>query len=390
MAWSRQSWALLLVLAGNMLIDSLEVSTIVVAMPSIGRALHVSPPASSLFMISFAVGFGGAAVPARRVAAAAGRRRVYLASLVVFAAASLLSGLAPSAAVLVAARAAKGVCVALTAPTGLAIIADVFPDGPARHRAVSVYSLFGGSGFSAGLLLSGALTLVSWRWTLMFSGLATLALFPAALRAIPRDRDTAVPGAAPSGAAPGRLLIRAAAGAAVLNGSYWGFLFVTTFALQAAARWSPLETGLALLPASVPLALTALWSDRLVRSFGPGRLIAAGSLSALAGYAYYLVAGSGRAYLTGLLPVVLLVGLGFVLSFYALNLQAAASAPPHRRAAAISRYQMSVQLGGAAVVSLAALAAAMDLRAALAMVTAVAATGPLVAAGGVAADSRKR
>ena len=69
---------LLLALSGNMLIDSLEVSTLVVAMPSIGRGLGLTPPAAAGFMICFALGFGASVLPARRLTARLGRRRVYL------------------------------------------------------------------------------------------------------------------------------------------------------------------------------------------------------------------------------------------------------------------------------------------------------------------------
>lgn len=399
---NRRQWALLLVLAGNMLIDSLEVSTLVVATPSISRGLHVAPSVSSLFMISFAVGFGGALIPGRGMTAAAGRKRVYLASLLVFAAASVVSGLAVNAPTLIAARVVKGVCVALTAPTGLAIISSTFPDGAARNRAVSIYSLFGASGFSVGLLLSGVLTLISWRWTLVVGGPAALALFPVALRVIPSDgavgspaQSAAVRPAFGTAEAPAwlayRRLIRPAAGAAALNGSYWGFLFVATFSLQAAARWSPLAAGLALLPTSVPLALTVLPSGRLTPRIGPGRLIAAGSLASLTGYAYYLTVGCRlTSYLAGLLPVTVAVGIGFMLSFSALNLLAVMRAPMERRAAAVSVYQTSVQLGGAAVLAATSLLTVLGSRPALAAVTVSAAAGLLVAAGGLAVDSRRR
>ncbi len=390
--------ALLLVLSGNMLIDSLEVSTVVTAMPPAGGALHVSPAASSGFMLSFAIGFGGFIPLGRRVTARFGRRRVYLGSLLVFAAASLAAGFAVSPAMLDAARVVKGACVALTAPAGLAIIATTFPEGPSRQKAISVYSMFGASGFSAGLLISGALALINWRWALLFSGASALALFPMALGYVPADhrdaRLAASPRTAPSPrsapaaepAKPSRYwpLVRSAAGAAMLNGPYWGFLFLATFALQARAGWTPLETGLALLPTSLPLALTALHASRLARRFGPGPLIALGSLAALAGYAWYLRSGPRPVYLTGLLPTALLVGIAFMLSFSALHLQATTGVPASRQAAVAAVYQACVQLGGAAVL------AAGGTRLALATVTAFAAAGALIAVIGPAAGATRR
>src|SRR5262249_20178732 len=138
-AWNPRRRALLLMLSGNMLLDALEVSTIVVAMPAIGGGLGLSPPAASWAMTGFALGFGASILPGGRLAARLGRRRVYLWALLVFALASIVGGLATGGPMLIATRVIKGICVAFTAPTGLAIIASSFEEGPARNRAVSVY-----------------------------------------------------------------------------------------------------------------------------------------------------------------------------------------------------------------------------------------------------------
>ncbi len=159
--WSPALWGLLFVLAANMLLDALEVSVALVALPAIGDDLGLAPHQLHWVVSGFAAGFGALLLFGGRLVAILGRRPVYLAALLVFAAASLVGALADHAALLVATRFVKGFCAALTAPTGLAIIASAFPEGPARSRALSVYSLFGASGFSLGLLLSGALTEVS-------------------------------------------------------------------------------------------------------------------------------------------------------------------------------------------------------------------------------------
>ena len=393
-------WALLLMLSGNMLIDALEVSTVVVAMPSIGRSLHLAPSSASWFMTCFALGFGGFILPGARLTARLGRRRMYLAALLVFALASLAAGLAADPFTLAATRVVKGVSVAVMAPTGLAIIANTFADGPARRRALAVYSLFGASGFSAGLLLTGALTLTSWRWALALGAPVGLLLFAFGLRLIPGDAAKTPPAPArsatpassgppgPPGPSPVRAwpVLRSAFGAAALNGPYWGFLFVVTYRLQADRGWSPLTTGLALLPTSLPLALTALASGRLVSRFGPPRLITAGSLAALAGYVWYL-AGDGRAsYLSGVLPTALLVGVGYVLSFSALHIQAVSGVPPHRQGVVTGIYQTAVQIGGAATLAAVAFTAAASRTAALLVVAAAAAAGWLVSVAGLATD----
>ncbi|KUL31150.1 MFS transporter [Streptomyces regalis] len=437
--WSPALWGLLLVLAGNMLIDALEVSVALVALPAIGADLDLAASQLHWVVSGFAVGFGGLLLFGGRAVKLLGRRPVYLAALLVFSAASLVGALADSAALLVATRFVKGFCAALTAPTGLAIIASTFPEGPARSRALSVYSLFGASGFSAGLLLSGALTEVSWRWTFAAPAPVALVLFVAGLRLIPRDRpDPGIPrrydvaGALSLTGAmlalvytiasgPGgdwdhprtigafvlaalltalflrveltveqpllRLelfahgaLMRSALGAGALNGSYLGLLLVGTLHLQQRAGWSPLETGLAFLPAAAPLALTALWSGRIVARFGAARLIAAGALAAPLGYLLYPRGGSAAVhYTTDVLPTMLLVGAAFVLAFTAFHVQATGAVPDGRQEAAGGLYQTAVQLGAALMTALCAALYPVGTGAVLRLITTVGLFGLAVA-----------
>jgi predicted MFS family arabinose efflux permease len=234
-------------------------------------------------------------------------------------------------------------------------------------------------------LLSGALTMVSWRWTLLFSGLVAVALLPLALRLIPGDEGT---GAGPALARlgidifTGSALLRSAAGAAAMNGTYWGFLLVTTFEVQSQLDRTPMTMGLLLLPTSLPLALTALASGRIVGRFGPRRLILAGSLSAFLGYAWYLAIGT-PADVWSILPTVLLVGVAFMLSFSALHFQAIAGVPPARQALVSGVYQTAVQLGGALMLVLVAVGTGLKHNPALLLVTAVAAGGLTVALAGL-------
>lgn len=403
-------WGLLLVLAGNMLIDALEVSALVVAMPEIGTDLGLAPTTLQWTMSGFAIGFGGLLLFGGRVVALQGRRRVYLAALLVFAIASVVAGLASGPEVLFATRFVKGFCVALTVPTGLAIISTAFREGPDRARALSVYTLVGAGGFTAGLLLSGLLTEVSWRWALAFPAPLVLVLFAFGLRLVPADEPAAHPPrryaavnaltltgsllalvhaivsvpvhgwadarcvgsflvfAALAGAfvtaertssepllRPGVLrngpMIRSAVGAAALNGSYLGLLVILTFQFQELWGWSPLLTAVALLPASAPLAVTALASGRMVSRFGAPRLIALGALSPLVGYVLYVWQGPRASYAADVLPVLLLVGAGFVLSFAALNTQAVSGVPAAERGPAGAVYQSAVQLGAVLMIA---------------------------------------
>ncbi|MCX5381211.1 MFS transporter [Streptomyces sp. NBC_00091] len=443
---ARARWALVSVLAANMLVDALEVSATLVALPSVGSGLGLSVPRLQWLVSGFAAGFGGLLLLGGRLVERLGRRRVYLAALLVFAAASLAGALTDSALLLTATRVVKGFCVALTAPTGLAIILSAVPEGAERRRAVSVYSFFGAAGFCSGLLLSGLLTGIGWRWTIAFPAPVALLLLAAGLRLIPADgtaprgprprlgRHPLVAGLALTGTvlllvyalsslagpagqrrsaaaalagalllgavlvraertAPSPLLrtellrhaplLRSALGAAALNGSYVGFLLVAALDLRRAG-WSSWETALAFLPASAPLALSALHSGRIAARLGPARAVAAGAAAAPLGYALYPSGGGGRVDYTDLLPAMSFVGVAFVLAFTALHLQATGTVPPALQTAAGGLYQTCVQLGAALTTALtSALYAAAGQGPALWLVTAVGLAGACVALGGL-------
>ncbi|MFF7637032.1 MFS transporter [Kitasatospora sp. NPDC008050] len=383
---SRRQRALLFVLAGNMLIDALEVSVLLVAMPAVKDDLGLSLWNTQWVMSGFALGFAALLLLGPAITARWGRRRVYLAALVVFVAASLLGGLADQGALLILTRVVKGMCAALTAPTGLAIISTTFREGPEQRRAVSVYSLFGAVGFTAGLLCSGLLTELSWRWSVVCSAPVALVLLVFGLRLVPGDQHAT--GSAPRVKAAllrNGPLLRSALCAASLNGAYLGLLLLVTFQLHAQLGWNSWQTALAYLPACVPLALSLPFAGRLVGRLGTDRLIVAGALSATLGDALYLWQGTPRSYPTGVLPTMLLVGAGFVLSFAALNMQATSAIPAAEKRLAVPLYQTAVQLG--AVLVLPAVAALIGghggYRPALLLITAVGAAGSLVALTGV-------
>lgn len=448
-------WGLLLVLASNMLIDAIEVSAAIVVLPKLGSELQLPIVTLQWVMSGFAIGFGGLMLFANRVVAVLGRRHVYLAALLAFAAASVVGGLAQGPQLLIASRFVKGFSVALAAPTGLAIINTAFPDGPARSRALSVYTLFGALGFTAGLLLSGLLTEFSWRCTFLFPAPIVVVLFACGLRLVPSDdsgsrprrfdtagaftfigalaalvrgivsvpahgwMDLRVLGALVASsilliafvaierhaAEPllrlslltNGVLVRSAVGAATLNGSYLGLLLVLTFQLQSLMGWTPLRAALALLPASVPLGVTSLFSGRMVSRFGTARLIALGAFLPLVAYALCLRPHVSTAYVADILPTLLLVAAGFVLAFAALNIQSTSDLPISARGMAIGVYQTAVQMGAAIVIALvsallashqqppgtSAAAILSSYRPALWLVTAVGGLGLLVSLAGV-------
>jgi MFS family permease len=185
--WSPRLWAILLVLCGAICLDALDVSMVGVALPDIRTALGLSTSSLQWVVSGYVLGYGGLLLLGGRAADLLGRRRVFLAALAVFAVASLFGGLVSSPGLLIAARFIKGIAAAFTAPAGLSLLTTTFHEGPMRNRAISVYSAFGASGFSLGLVLSGLLTEVSWRWTLLIPAPVALLVLAAAIPVIPRD-----------------------------------------------------------------------------------------------------------------------------------------------------------------------------------------------------------
>ncbi|MFB7867747.1 MFS transporter [Streptomyces sp. NPDC056069] len=380
-SWDARQWSRLLVLSGNMLLDAIEVSVILIALPTLSARFDLTPWGAQWLMSGFAIGFAALLLLGPVLCARIGRRRAYLGAMLLFGLASLAGGLAGGPALLIAVRVVKGCCAALTAPTGLAIINDLFPEGPERRRALSVYSLFGAAGFTAGLLLAGGLLEADWRWVFVFPAPVALVLLIAGAYVLPRGQGGGParlprPGLLKRGALP-----RSALGAACLNGTYQALLVLVVFQLSEGFGWSPWRSALALLPACVPLALSVPFAGRFIARHGARRLVTLGALFPFLGYALYLARPGSGSYALGTLPVLLLVEAGFCCAFVALNAQATAGLDPADRGPAVSLYQAAVQLGAAVLLPPVALLLTYGSgpRPAAALVTAVGALG-LVAA----------
>src|ERR1700761_255351 len=184
--WTPQLWGILIVLGGALMLDGLDVSMVGVALPSIRDALHMSTASLQWIVSGYTLGYGGLLLLGGRAADLLGRRRVFVVAVAVFAVVSLLGGLVSSPGLLIAARIIKGAAAAFTAPASMSLLTVTFPEGPMRNRAFSIYSVFGASGFSLGLVLSGLLTQVNWRLTLLVSAPAAALVLLGALTLIPR------------------------------------------------------------------------------------------------------------------------------------------------------------------------------------------------------------
>jgi MFS family permease len=191
---SGRAWGVLLVLCGALFLDALDFSMANVALPSIDAELGLSTSSLQWVVSGYVLGFGGFLLLGGRAADLLGRRRMFLLSLGVFALASGLGALVNDGALLIATRFIKGVAAAFTAPAGLSIITTTFAEGRARNRALAIYTATGATGFSLGLVFSGLLTEIGWRWVFVFPMPLTLIALVAAIRLVP---DSGRP--APSG-----------------------------------------------------------------------------------------------------------------------------------------------------------------------------------------------
>src|SRR5438067_13509368 len=182
---SRRAWAMLLVLCGALFLDALDVSMVGVALPSIRPDLHMSTSSLQWVVSAYVLGYGGFLLLGGRAADLFGRRRVFLVALGVFVVASALGGIATDGTLLVVTRFVKGLSAAFTAPAGLSIITTTFPEGPARNKALSVYTATGATGFSLGLVFGGLLTEIGWRWAFLLPAPVALVTLLAATRLVP-------------------------------------------------------------------------------------------------------------------------------------------------------------------------------------------------------------
>ncbi|HJQ06274.1 MAG TPA: MFS transporter [Nocardioides sp.] len=405
--WTPRTWAMLMTLCIVLALDGLDVSMIGVALPSIGSDLHLDTSTLQWLVSGYVLGYGGLLLLGGRTADLLGRRRVFLVALAVFAIASLAGGLVSTGPLLILTRFVKGLAAAFTAPTGLSIITTSFAEGPARNRALSIYTVFGAGGYSGGLLFGGLMTGVGWRWTFLLPVPIALAALAAGWFLIPRDRPAegghdlagAVLSVSPmlllvytvvSAPAAGwtsvrtlgsfalvvalfaaflaverrvahplvRLgilrtptLLRASIAIVAMAGSYFSWQFIVTLFLQDSLGWSPLHLALAILPVGVMVTVSAFFSNRLVDRVGPGPIIAVTLTAMAVGYLLFLRIDTTPAYLTTLLPAIVLIAIGWI-GFPAVNILATNGIDDDEQGLAAGVLQTSMQVGAAIVLAI--------------------------------------
>ena len=175
----------LVVIATAQLMVVLDATIVNVALPHIQTALNFSGSGLEWVVNAYALTFGGLLLLGGRAGDILGRRRVFIAGIILFSVASLLGGFATTQAWLLGARALQGVGGAIIAPTALSLVTTNFPEGPPRNRAMAVYSAMSIAGGAVGLILGGVLTTyLSWRWVFFVNvpiGLVVVLLAPRVL-----------------------------------------------------------------------------------------------------------------------------------------------------------------------------------------------------------------
>ncbi|MFD4293538.1 MFS transporter [Rhodococcus sp. NPDC058532] len=408
--WTGRLWGILAVLCVVMFLDGLDVSMVGVALPSIGTELGLDTTSLQWIINGYVLGFGGLLLLGGRTADLLGRRRVFLAALAVFAVASLIGGLVDNGTLLIVTRFVKGLAAAFTAPTAMSILTTTFREGPARNRALSIFSVFGASGYSSGLILGGLLTSAGWRWTFLMPVPFAAAALAAAWVLIPRDRPADSGGHDLGGAitlvagmmlavytvvsAPSRgwadpltlgsfalaavllasfflvenraahplvrlsilrvgTIVRANLSIVALFGSYLSFQFMMTIFLQSVLGWSPLKMALALLPTGLIVAVASPFVGRPIDRFGTSPMILAALASLSLGYLWFLFVGNDQpSYVVAILPAAILLGVGFALGFTSIMAQATAGVDDAEQGLASGLVQTSAQVGAALVLAL--------------------------------------
>src|SRR5258708_1694832 len=231
----------LVVIATAQLMVVLDATIVNVALPHVQKALGFSGTGLEWVVNAYALTFGGLLLLGGRAGDILGRRRVFIAGMILFSAASLVGGFATTQAWLLAARAAQGVGAAVIAPTALALITTTFPEGPPRNRAMGVCSAMSIGGAAVGLMAGGLLTTYfSWRWVLFVNvpiGIVVALMAPRALAGSPGRRGRFdLPGAITSTAGLAALVYGLTSAATSQNGvSHWGDTKVTVSLTAAVA-----------------------------------------------------------------------------------------------------------------------------------------------------------
>ena len=399
----------LAVIATAQLMVVLDATIVNVALPHIQTALGFSGTNLEWVVNAYALAFGGLLLLGGRSGDLLGRRRVFIAGIVIFSLASLAGGFATGQAWLLGARVVQGVGGALAAPTALALIAVTFPEGPPRNRAMGVYAGMSVAGGAVGLLAGGLLVpFLNWRWVFFVNvpiGLAVAFLAPRVLPESERRRGRFdLPGAitgslglallvyglsnaatSPNGVShwgDAKVIISLVAAAVLLvafgiievrsrsalmpirvlrsrdrSGAYlvslcigtalFGMFFFLTLFVQNVWGYSALRTGVSYLPMAGMILVASAAASQLVSRIGARPLMIAGSMVGTGGMFWLSRVTEHSHYVSGLLGPMLLTGTGLGLLFVPLSLVSLTKVANNDTGVASSLLNVGQQVGGA-------------------------------------------
>ncbi|MGW6530949.1 MFS transporter [Streptomyces venezuelae] len=411
---SARAWALLLVLCGTIFLEGIDIAMLAIAIPEIRSDLGLSTGTAAWVISAYVLGYAGFTLLGGRAADLLGRRRMFLAWLVVFMVFSGLGGFATEGWMLVVARFVTGVAAAFMTPAAMSIITTSYEEGPERNRALLIFAGTSAGGFSLGLVVGGLLTEIGWQWVFFTPVFFAGVILVAGLRLIPKRDDEAgaaaprvarrfdLPGAATVagamlllafgvvrlehglsgwpltlGAVVAGLVLgvffvrverrtddplvrlgilrtgsvaRAGAGALLYLGAFMGFQFVLTLYLQELRGWSSWQTAVAMIVLGCDVFLSPTLTPRLVRRFGDRRVILGGFVMAAVAYALFLPVGADWPYLA-MFPTLLLAGTGFALTLGPQMIAATDGVPEKEQGLASGLLQTASQFGAAIGIS---------------------------------------
>jgi EmrB/QacA subfamily drug resistance transporter len=401
----RKGIALLLLCAVQFMVV-LDIAIVNVALPTIKTALDFKETDLQWVINAYTLTFGGLLLLGGRAADLLGRRRMFLAGLVLFSGASLVCGLSTSETMLIAARAVQGVGAAIISPAALSILMTTFQEGAERNKALGIWGAIAGTGGAAGVLLGGVLTdQLNWSWifyinvpvgalvialgprylresrveagrrafdlvgaVLVTSGLSllvyalvqtvdhswtaprTIAMFIGAAVLLGGFVATEARSAAPL--MPLRIFRnRSLAGANVvglmLGASIFSMFFLLTLYMQQVLHYSALKTGVGYLLVSGVIIVSAGASQALVNRIGVRTVLATGMALTAVGLVYFSQVSVGGSYLVDLAPGFILTGVGLGFSFVPVTIAALVGVEMAEAGIASGIINTSQQVGGA-------------------------------------------
>jgi EmrB/QacA subfamily drug resistance transporter len=399
-------WLVLVLVCSAQFMVILDATIVNVALPSIERDLGFSQTSLQWVINSYTLLFGGFLLLGGRAGDLVGRKRIFLAGVIVFSAASLLNGLATSSGMLVAFRGLQGLGAALVSPAALSIITTTFEEGPDRTKALGVWSAIAAGGGAFGLLLGGILTdALSWEWIFFVNVPIGIAAALLSARYVPESRAPDQPdsfdiaGAVSVTAglmvlvyaivkaqeygwgsvktlglaaiaiallvafvviervshAPlvrlGIFRIRSLTAAnlvlfAVAGGLFANFFFATLY-VQNVLGYSPLKSGFAFLPVTFGIGIGAGLAQQLVKAIGVRAVTVVGMLIAAAGLFVLSRVPVDGTYVGNLLPGLIPMSIGMGLTFVPITLIATTNVGDNDAGLASGLFNTSQQIGGA-------------------------------------------